>query len=135
MAWTASILRKERAGNVVRVVMAYTDGTSTLEEPLLLNGMEQPGYLDAQVRLRLAQLTALDTAQAQLAAGPYTPAAAPEDSPAAVAQRAWIAGYRRYQRMRNAIALGLKTAADTDYLALGTKLKIDWKPEYLDLID
>lgn len=133
--WTASITSAQRVNADASVSVQYTDGTNVLSETYHVS---DPNQLKQTVINKIAQLGAVDSFLASTTTGPVdtsVPVVIPTvPTQAQLNQQVFVADLATLKQMKTAIAQGLKTNTDADYVALVAKLKAEYLPSYLPLI-
>lgn len=106
--WTATITRKDFEGGTLRLIVLFNNGTRTVEETFFLR---RGNELDSLIKNRIAELTALDTAEAGLTLGVYTPT--PD---VVVPQTPLQIALSNLNRLQNLVNLGIIKTTDTEYV-------------------
>jgi hypothetical protein len=137
MAWSASIVKKERdAGGRLTVTVELADRGRTFTFRLSTDSAPTATWLVDQVADKVAQLDALDAWDAALPAvgAPIDYSTKGTPDPADVAREAWLADYRRKTQMEKAVDAGLLPADDPTFVALEQSVKAGFLPEYVTSI-
>ena len=92
-------------------------------------------WFKRQIRVQIQKLQDVNSFESIVPIGVIDPTAVPEPAPTAaeIARQDYAKNIFKFNKMRKAIDLGVKTSTDTDVVTLKDKLKADYKPEYLEL--
>lgn len=136
MAWIPSIKANENFQGVSRILVGFVNGTDYCEQYFYPSSSNlDANWLKAQVQAKIDQLNAAYTFTSALSKGVLDTTLTPvTKTQAQTDQQTFLTDYQTLRGMKNLIDLGVKTAADADYVALQTKVKNELLPTYPALI-
>lgn len=136
MAWITEITSKVKENDCLNLRVKFTEGPKTFEKEYLVDFFNPNiEWLKRQISLEIKKLQDITSFEQMVSLGVIDSTQAPEPAPTAaeIARQEYGKNILKFNRMRRAIDMGVKTSTDTDVVTLKDKLKADYKPEYLDL--
>lgn len=131
MAWTATIEKVIREGDVLVVPVTYTDGQVKKSEDNRLTGGTLAGF-KAHVQAKLDSLNSVDTLATAIVPGPFDPKPIPPIAEE-LARIAYVADLRLFGQIIRAIAAEVKTTVDQDYIDVKKRVHDNFIDSYIDL--
>lgn len=130
--YTAKITKKEKVGANLQVTVEFTDGTAIVKETI--TPQDKAGFIH-WVKARTASLDSSKALEAEDNIGVNietveTPATPTADE---LAQAEWFKDYQTMQEVQKLIDLGVLAGTEAPIVALQTKLKTNFKVEYLNI--
>lgn len=131
MAWTASVIGFQRDKDLFRIVVEYTDQTTTFQDPPFpCPAAMYPQALTAHVTARVKRLTQADSTT--IVIGPVTLDPDPTPIPAPV--ELWMQQFRKLEIVYLLVQAGVIQANNQRFAALSNKLRDNMTQQIWDAL-
>lgn len=128
MAWTVMATKKQKENGLVRVFLQYTNGTEIVEDNILISTLAD---LKRAVKQRIDRFETADNLIKNLPLNTPVDIGVVQPTQAEIDKQTFYNDMSKLDRLKQAVNLGILTGNEAIITNLVTKIKAEFKPEYL----
>lgn len=133
--WTANAIKETgpNGSRVIAIVYASDSGYAAVREVFEVTEGTTQDFLNQRANERITKLSSQDAAYESLQDGPLSPKASPPPSQDELDKQQYFLDLQILQQLSAAVASGIIAKDDPSIAAQQTKVKAEFKPEYVGL--
>lgn len=128
MAWSVMATKKQKENGLVRVFLQYTNGTEIVEDNILISTLAD---LKRAVKQRIDRFETADNLIKNLPLNTPVDIGVVQPTQAEIDKQTFYNDMSKLDRLKQAVNLGILTGNEAIITNLVTKIKAEFKPEYL----